>query len=77
MQFALRRGFFHDHFQGCQKAIGLGHSNGRRDDDAILVKRSSGREANRLAATIRCHGECAEVIIEGADQGDPRKWSRV
>jgi hypothetical protein len=35
------------------------------------------REANRLAATIRCHGECAEVIIEGADQGDPRKWSRV
>ena len=31
------------------------------------------REANRLAATIRCHGECAEVIIEGADQGDPRK----
>jgi hypothetical protein len=26
-----------------------------------------------LAATIRCHGECAEVIIEGADQGDPRK----
>jgi hypothetical protein len=35
------------------------------------------REANRLAATIRCHGECSEVIIEGADQGDPRKWSRV
>ena len=31
------------------------------------------REANRLAATVRCHGECAEVIIEGAAQGDPRK----
>ena len=25
------------------------------------------REANRLADAIRCHGECAEVIVEGAD----------
>jgi hypothetical protein len=25
------------------------------------------REANCLAEAIRCHGECAEVIIEGAD----------
>ncbi len=31
------------------------------------------REAHCLAAAIRCHGECAEVIIEGADQSDPRK----
>ncbi len=27
------------------------------------------RQANSLAAAIRCHGECAEVIVEGADQG--------
>jgi len=26
------------------------------------------REANCLADAIRCHGECAEVIVEGADQ---------
>ncbi len=25
------------------------------------------REANCLAAAIRCHGECAEVIVESAD----------
>lgn len=31
------------------------------------------REAHCLAAAIRCHGEGAEVIIEGADQSDPRK----
>jgi hypothetical protein len=31
------------------------------------------REAHCLAAAIRCHGECAEVIIEGAVQSDPRK----
>lgn len=30
-------------------------------------------EANRLAAAIRCHGEYAEVIVEGADQADRRK----
>ena len=31
------------------------------------------REAHCLAAAIRCHGERAEVIIEGTDQSDPRK----
>jgi len=31
------------------------------------------REANCLADAIRRHGECAEVIIEGAVQSDPRK----
>jgi hypothetical protein len=25
------------------------------------------REANCLAEAIRCHGECTQVIIEGAD----------
>ena len=28
------------------------------------------REANCLAAAIRCHGECAEVIVEGADPNE-------
>lgn len=31
------------------------------------------REANCLAAAIRCHGECAEVIVEGADASEPLK----
>jgi hypothetical protein len=29
------------------------------------------REANCLANAIRCHGECAEVIVEGADASQP------
>ena len=29
------------------------------------------REANCLADAIRCHGECAEVIVEGADPNEP------
>ena len=28
------------------------------------------REANCLADAIRCHGECAEVIVEGADPNE-------
>ena len=31
------------------------------------------REANCLADAIRCHGECAEVIVEGADPNEPLK----
>ena len=31
------------------------------------------REANCLARAIRCHGECAEVIVEGADASEPLK----
>jgi hypothetical protein len=26
-------------------------------------------EANALADAIRCHGECAEVVVEGAEPG--------
>lgn len=29
------------------------------------------REANCLARAIRCHGECAEVIVEGAVPSEP------
>lgn len=29
------------------------------------------REANRLACAIRCHGECAEVIVEGDVPSEP------
>jgi hypothetical protein len=29
------------------------------------------REANCLADAIRCHGECTEVIIEGAEPNEP------
>ena len=31
------------------------------------------REANCLADAIRCHGECAEVIIEGTDPNEMPK----
>ena len=31
------------------------------------------REANCLADAIRCHGECAEVIVEGGDPNEPLK----
>ena len=31
------------------------------------------REANCLADAIRCHGECAEVIVEGAGPSEPLK----
>lgn len=30
-------------------------------------------EANCLADAIRCHGECAEVVVEGADPNEPLK----
>lgn len=32
------------------------------------------REANALADNIRCHGECAEVVIEGAEPDLPTPW---
>jgi hypothetical protein len=31
------------------------------------------REANCLADAIRCHGECVEVIVEGADPNEVPK----
>ena len=31
------------------------------------------REANCLADAIRCHGECAEVIVEGTDPNEMPK----
>jgi len=31
------------------------------------------REANCLADTIRRHGECVEVVVEGADPNEPLK----
>ena len=31
------------------------------------------QEANCLADAIRCHGECAEVIVEGDDPKDPHQ----
>jgi len=34
------------------------------------------REANCLAEAIRCHGECTEVVIEGADPCLPPKRIR-
>lgn len=32
------------------------------------------REANALADAIRCHGECAEVVIEAVEPELPRTW---
>jgi hypothetical protein len=46
-----------------------------RMDDRMTTpfwsKDSAIREANCLADAIRCHGEYAEVIVEGADLNEP------
>lgn len=34
------------------------------------------QEANCLAEAIRCHGECTEVIVEGANPSEPPKRIR-
>ncbi len=34
------------------------------------------REAHALADAIRCHGECAEVLIEGLEPDDPARRLR-
>jgi len=34
------------------------------------------REANRLADAIRRHGECTEVIVEGAEPNEPSRRIR-
>jgi hypothetical protein len=34
------------------------------------------QEANCLADAIRCHGECAKVVVEGADPNDPSKTDK-
>jgi hypothetical protein len=31
------------------------------------------REANCLADAIRCHGECTEVMVEGAEPNEPAR----
>ena len=35
------------------------------------------REANCLADAIRCHGACAEVIVEGADPNEVLKRTKA
>ena len=40
---------------------------GERMKTLFWSRNSAIREANCLADAIRCHGECAEVIVEGAD----------
>jgi len=34
------------------------------------------REASRLADAIRCHGECTEVFVEGAEPNELAKGSK-
>jgi len=34
------------------------------------------REANCLAASIGCHGEHTEVVVESAEPNEPFKWAR-
>jgi hypothetical protein len=33
-------------------------------------------EANSLADAIRCHGECTEVFVEGAETSELARWSK-
>ena len=43
---------------------------GERMKTLFWSRDSAIREANCLAADIRCHGECAEVSVEGADPNE-------
>ncbi len=45
---------------------------GERMTTPFWSKEVAIREANCLAAAIRCHGECAEVIIEEVDPNEPQ-----
>jgi hypothetical protein len=73
MEFALRGSFFMITFNVVKEQYGWAIRMGDGTMTPFWSRDLAVREANRLAATIRCHGECAEVIIEGGDQGDPRK----
>jgi hypothetical protein len=44
-------------------------------DDALLVE-GADRKASCLPEAIRCHGECAEVIVESADPSEPPRRPR-
>ena len=46
---------------------------GERMKTLFWSRDSAIREANCLAAAIRCHGECAEVIVEGDDSNEMPK----
>jgi len=44
---------------------------GKRMTTPFRSREQAIREANCLAGAIRCHGECAEVVVEGADPNEP------
>ena len=46
---------------------------GKRMTTPFWSRERAIREANFLADAIRCHGECAEVVVEGADPNEPLK----
>lgn len=46
---------------------------GERMSTPFWAKDAAIREANRLAEAIRDHGECTEVLIEGANPGEEPK----
>lgn len=52
------------------KVVKEQHGWAIRVDDRMITpfwsRDSAIREANCLARAIRCHGECAQVIVEGA-----------
>ncbi len=46
---------------------------GKRMTTPFWYREQAIREANCLADAIRCHGECAKVVVEGADPNEPLK----
>jgi len=44
---------------------------GERMTTPFWSKELAIRQAIALADSIRCHGECAEVLVEGADPNEP------
>ena len=58
-------------FDVVKKEHGWAIQMGKRMTTPFWSRELAIREANCLADAIRCHGECAEVVVEGADPNEP------
>ncbi len=50
---------------------------GKRMTTTFWSRELAIREANYLADAIRRHGECVEVVVEGADPNEPLKKMKI
>jgi hypothetical protein len=64
---------WYDLFQCYQRAARLAIQMGRRVTKRLWSSDLAIREANCLSGAIHYHGECPEVIVDGADSNEPSK----